>query len=239
MARIVLLLTFAAVFACLLAVPAADAKSGANRQTYGPPVNASMVWGPMWFEYSGATGTFADVTWHQASDPVYPEDPGWADLYEPVPIAKKTYFWSQWEGVNYGFMRNIPNSLLVTVDITGPGGFGQHFIPGGDDTDGDGEDEVLDSKRFWTGPHIFDQFWADFFYGLWDEILEPSKDLGALFYDQNLMLPIGPFPQAGRYDVHVSWVSARPLNELIAHGQFRHTPTGGWGYEYSFSIDVG
>jgi hypothetical protein len=235
MKRSVFLLTFAAVFVCLLAVPAAEATSKANRQTYRPPTDASMVWGQIWFAYSGESGTSADVTWYQADDP---NDPAYIDPYRPVPIENDTYFWSQWEGVNYGFMRNIPNSLLVTVDITGPGGFEQHFIPGGADVDGDGEDEVLDSRRFWTGPHIFDQFWADFWYGLYGSYLEPSKDLGALFYDQNLMLPIGPFPVAGRYDVHVSWVSARPLNELIAHGQFRHSPAGAFAYDYTFSIDV-
>jgi hypothetical protein len=238
MKRFVLLLICATVFVCLLAVPAADAKGQANRQTYRPPVDATMVWGPMWFEYSGRTRTFADVSWHQASDPVYPANLEWQGLYESVPIEKVTYFWSQWEGVNYGFMRNVPNSLLVTVDIAGPGDFEQHFVPGGDDTNGDGEDEVLDSKRFWTGPHIFDQFWADFWYDSNGFNLEPSKDLGALFYDQNLMLPIGPFPEEGRYDVHVSWVSARPLNELIAHGQFRHSPAGAFAYDYTFSIDV-
>lgn len=222
MKRFLLLLTVVAVFVCLLAVPAADAKTKANRQTYRPPVNASMVWGPLWFEYSGETRTFADVTWYQADDP---NNPDYVDPYRPVPIENDTYFWSQWEGVNYGFMRNIPNSLLVTVDITGPGGFEQHFKPS-------------DAKAHWTGPHIFDRFWADFWYGTYGSYLEPSKDLGALFYDQNLMLPIGPFPVEGRYDVHVSWVSARPLNELIAHGQFRHSPAGAFAYDYTFSIDV-
>ena len=225
MKRFVLLLVCTAVFVCLLAAPVADAKKKANRQTYRPPVNASMVWGPMWFEYSGATRTFADVTWYQASDPVDPEYPDWAAIYEPVPIENDTYFWSQWAGVNYGFMRNVPNSLSVTVDITGPEGFEQHFSP----------DEA---KAYWSGPHLWDQFWADFFYDSWGEVVEPNKDLGALLYDQNLMLPIGPFPVAGRYDVHVSWVSVRPLNELIWHGVPRHTPTGGWGYEYTFAMDV-
>jgi hypothetical protein len=221
MKRFVLLLMCATVFVCLLAVPAADAKSKANRQTYRPPVGATMVWGPWWFEYSGATGTFADVSWHQAD----PNDTEFSTSYQSVPIGKDTYFWSQWAGVNYGFMRNVPNSLLCTVDITSPGGFEQHFKPG-------------DAKAHWTGPHIWDQFWADFWYDSNGFNLEPNKDLGALFYDQNLMLPIGPFPVEGLYEVHASFVTGRPLNELIWHGTPRHTPTGGFGYDYTFSMYV-
>jgi hypothetical protein len=222
MKRFVLLLVCAAVFVCLLAAPAADAKKKANRQTYRPPVDATMMWGPWWFEYSGDTGTFSDVSWHQAGDP---NDPDFSDLYKSVPIENDTYLWSQWAGVNYGFMRNVPNSLLFTVDISGPEGFEQHISP----------DEA---KAYWTGPHIWDQFWADFWYDSYGFNLEPNKDLGALFYDQNLMLPIGPFPIAGRYEVHVLLVTVRPLNELIWHGVPRHTATGGFGYEYTFSMDV-
>jgi len=38
--------------------------------------------------------------------------------------------------------------------------------------------------------------------------------------------------------VHVSLVAGRPLDELIWHGTPRHTPTGGIGYEYTFSMYV-
>ena len=122
-------------------------------------------------------------------------------------------------------MRNVPNSLLVTVDISGPEGFEPHFKPG-------------DAKAHWTGPYVWDQFWADFWRDSNGFDLEPNKDLGALLYGQNLMLPIGLFPVAGLYEAHVSWVSGRPLNELIWHGTPRHTPTGGFAYDYTVSMYV-
>lgn len=121
-------------------------------------------------------------------------------------------------------MYNVPNSLLVTVDVTGPGGFAQHF-------------GTSEAKAYWSGPYVADQFWADFWldnYGFTGR----NKDLGALLYGQDLMLPIGPFPAEGRYDVHVSWVSGRPLNELVWHGDRRHSPAGAFAYDYTFSIDV-
>ena len=142
MKRFVLLLVCTAVFVCLLAAPAADAKRRANRQTRRLPVDTVvMTWPGSWFTYSGATGTPADMAWYQAADPEGDDEPPWQDPYAPIPRNEDVYFtWVWTAGVNYGFMLNTPNRYLFAMDITGPEGFEQHFRPGGVDPDLDEDD---------------------------------------------------------------------------------------------------
>jgi hypothetical protein len=245
MKRFVLLLICTAVFVCLLAAPAADAKrKAANRQTYRPPVDTAVLFGPgSWFTYSGgATGTPADMTWYQAVDPEGDDEPPWADPYAAIPANEEVYFvWVWTAGVGYGYMLNTPNRYLFAMDITGPGGFEQHFRPGGADPDLDEGDAVIDSKAFWTRPYLWDEFWAE--VGNWFGFgtLEPPA-IGALLYGQHQMLPVGPFEAAGKYDVHLWWWTGLPLNELIwkaPRGGPYHEPAGQQGNDESFSFYVG
>jgi hypothetical protein len=250
MKRFVLLLVCAAVLVCLLAAPAADAKRrAANRQTYRPPVDTAVLFGPgSWFTYSGgASGTTADMIWYQAADPEGDDDPPWQDPYAPIPQHEKVYFtWVWTAGVNYGFMLNTPNRYLFAMDITGPGDFEQHFRPGGVDTDVDGDGDVevvIDSKvkAYWTGPYLWDEFWAELGGWFGFGTLEPPA-IGALLYGQHQMLPIGEFEEAGRYDVHLWMWTERPASELLwkpPHGGPLHSPPYPEPAEESFSFYVG
>ena len=242
MKRLVLLLVCTAVLVCLLAAPAADAKRRANRRTCRLPVDTIVMTGPgSWFTYSGATGTAADMTWYQCVDPEGDDVPPWQDPYAPIPRYEEVYFWWMWTmGVNYGYMLNTPNRYLFAMDITGPDGFEQHFRPGGVDPNLDEDDEVIDSKAFWTGPYLWDEFWAELGGWFGFGTLEPPA-IGALLYGQHQMQPIGPFEEAGRYDVHVWWWTDRPANELLwkpPHGGPPHSPPYPEPSEESFSFYV-
>ena len=102
------------------------------------------MWGPWWFEYSGDTGTFADVAWHQAD----PNDPEIADWYKAVAIDDDLYVFSVWGGVNYGYVRNVPKYLPHTVGVTDPAGDYVEYGPS-------------ETAKYWTGPYLYDQFWVD------------------------------------------------------------------------------
>ena len=241
MKRFVLLLVCTAVFVCLLAAPAADAKKRANRQTYRPPVDTVVMAGPgSWLLYSGDTGTPADITWYNAVDPEGDDVPAWDCPYAPIPANEDVYFWWIWTGgVNYGYALNIPNLYLFAMDIAGPGGFEQHFRPGGVDASLDEDAEVIDSKAktSWTGPYLWDSFWVEFGF----EMPEPPA-IGALLYGQHQMLPMGPFPEAGRYDVHLWMWTDRPDNQLLwkpPHGGPTHSPPYPEPVGESFSFYVG
>jgi len=221
MKRFVLLLICVTVCAGLLAAPAF---AGKKAQTLRPPANAATVWDGWWFDYSpsGATGT-----WWMCNDPTWEGgQPPWPD-YKPVSMHQPVIHFGMWIGVGYGFMKNIPDTLLMTVDVWGP--YDPDIPP--DPVSPNDPDMLFQHfsaqqvRQFWTGPYVWDDFWTRFYYGCW--ILEGDSwtpepfnpRISAGVYGNNLMLPMGPFTKPGRYHVEHTWWNARPMTEKIYQGE--------------------
>ena len=172
----------------------------------------------------GATGTYSDVSWWQA----HPADP---TSYVPVSKNRPVLLFGMWIEGRYGYVVNAPNIVLFTVDVTGPEGFSQHFSP-------------QQAKACWTGPYVWDGFWSAFFNDAWatDIVFVPfNPRIGAGVYGNNLQLPLGPFVTSGTYHVEVTWVQARPSNEMLDFGDPalpRHYSAGTQGETYGFDMEV-
>ena len=227
MKRFALLLVCAAV---CLGVLAAPALAGKKVQTYRPPTDTPIVWDAWWWEYSPSTGEFADeATFYQAFDP---DDPDFKDWFRAVPKDGKVKLMAMWIGVGYGFMSNAPKNVLFTYDVTGPNGYSKNYGP-------------ATVKAHWTGPYVWDKWWNDFYQWFWMTDWTPTPfnpAIGAGVYGNNVMLPVGPFPEAGKYTVTESWWTARPVNEMLYLGdpaRPTHTAAGGQGWlDYSFDMYV-
>lgn len=246
MKRFVLLLIVAAVFVCLLAVPAAGARSSANRQPYRPDTTAQYVWGPWWFEYSGATGTAADLSWwwNQTPPPDDP-DPFYDEYYRPLSNDRPMLDYAITLGVGRGLLEHIPNILLFKLDVTGVAGpatgYSAHY----------GARQI---KAHWSRPYVWDEFWM----GFWDQMFGPgwvpgpfNPRIGAAIYGIHLQFPLFPLttpegdtaepPSPGTYHVVVSVKQALPWNEMLYYGDPSlptHAPSGSWGEAYWFDMDV-
>ena len=246
MKRFVLLFTVAAVFVCLLAAPVAAAEKQANRQTYRPPVGTATVWDGWWFEYSPAGDT---GTWWMCNDPTWPgSEPPWPD-YKPVSKDQPIVHFGMWIGVGYGFMQRVPDTVLMTVDVWGP--YDPAVPP---DPEGPNDPAMLfqhfsaqQVKQYWTGPYVWDDFWTRFYYGCWILEGDPwtpepfNPRIGAEVYGNNLMLPLGPFAEPGRYHVEHTWWTAKPITEKIYYGEPArpvHSAAGEQGGTFPFDMYV-
>jgi hypothetical protein len=224
MKRFVLLLICTTVCLCLLATPA-FAKKRVTQQTYRPPVDAQFMWGPWWWEYSGVTGTIADVSWHQA-------DP--SDTFEYAAVSKSDpiLLFAISLGVGYGEVNHVPNILNLAVDVRAPDGVVTSISP----------EEV---RAHWKGPYVWDQFWIDW----WDSwfmdgwVPEPfNPNMGTVIYGMMLELPLDDIiTTTGTYHVDCSWVNALPRNDKFYFGDPSRpvrTPPGGWVVNEDFNMEV-
>ncbi len=217
------LLVAALAAACLLLL-AAPAFGGRKTEPLRPPEGSAVVWDGWWFEYTSAEDT---GTWWMCNDPTWPGgDPVFPD-YKPVSLDQPIIHFGMWIGVDYGFMKNVPDTVLMTVDVWGP--YDPDVPP---DPDAPNDPDMLfqqfsteEVKQSWTGPYLWDDFWTGFYYGCW--ILEGdawtpepfNPRIGAGVYGNNIMLPLGPFTQPGRYHVEHSWWTARPTTERLYMGE--------------------
>jgi hypothetical protein len=215
----------------VLAAPAAG-KGRAAQRVFRPPADATIMWGPLWFEYSGATGTLADFSWYMGD----PEASGWVNgagepfPYKAVSVGDDFYYFSMWGGVNYGYLWNVPKYLPHTVEVTDPAGVVTTYGP-------------AETSKYWSGPYVRDTFWTDWWYYLFGYDLwafNPAIAGGRMYFN-SLYFPI-ELTQTGTYGFKVTWTSTMPLNEMIYVGldpsKPTHTAPGEQGYEYTFSVLV-
>ena len=244
MKRFLLLLTVAAVFVCLLAVPAADAKSKADRQPYRPDTNAQYSWGGWWWEYSGESGTVEERFPVWTYDPALWEDP----FYKPVSNDRPILHVAVTLGVGRGLIEHFPNILRFSFDINGVDGpatgYSAHYGP-------------RETKAHWTRPYVWDEFWVKWFtymlmYGEEDWVPSPfNPSIGARIYGTLLQFPLFPLegpdgkaakpPKPGTYHVAVSVRQALPWNEMLYWGDPSlptHTPAGSFIEDYEFDMVV-
>jgi hypothetical protein len=245
MKRFVLLLLCVALCLCVLAAPAFAKRSSPHQRPYRPDTAAQYVWGQWWWEYSGATGTAADVSWWWCETPP-PDDPDpfWDEYYRPVsndrPILKTEFTL----GVGYGLIRHIPNIILATYDVTGvdgeAAGYSAHY-------------SAAEVKAYWTRPYVWDEFWT----GWWDALFVDgwvpgpfNPKIGAAIYGTYLKFPLFPEetpegdpaepPKPGVYHVAMSYRQALPWNEMLYWGDPSlptHAPPGAeWAEEFDMVV---
>jgi hypothetical protein len=117
--------------------------------------------------------------------------------------------------------------MATVVDITGTGGFHQHW-------------GAQDTARYWTGPHQWDQWWIDWFGGGTPPALFNARARAGVYLN-HLWLPVGPFATAGTYHLYVSQTQVRPIVELVgwyAIGRpYHYTPADiNWEMEFDFTV---
>jgi hypothetical protein len=233
--RKLLFLLICALLLVAITAPAAVADKNANAQTLRPPANTAVLWDGWWFDYSadGDTGV-----WWLSTDPKWKGgQPPWPD-YKAVPRDRPVVHFGMWIGVDYGYMLNIPNSMLFTIDIWGPGW----------DPDDPGEPlqhfGVEKTRTFWTGPYLWDDFWTDFYVGCWIDPWEPetfNPNMGAEVYGNNQMVPLDPLVKRGWYHMEHSWWTARPMTEKLYYGEPGrpvHTAAGAQSGTFAFDVYV-
>jgi hypothetical protein len=238
MKRFTLLLICIAICVCALATPAYAKKASPLQQPYRPKTDVQYVYGPWWWEYSGSTGTAADVSWWWVETPPPNDpDPFWDEYYRPVSNDRPIVKFAITLGVGYGLIRHIPNIILVTLDVTGVDGeavgYTEHYSP----------DEV---KAYWTRPYVWDQFWTGWWDGFYMDGWVPgpfNPRIGAAIYGTHLQFPLFPPdepPRAGTYHVVFSARQALPWNEMLYWGDPSlptHTPPGAeWTEEFDMVV---
>jgi len=209
MRRLLLLVVCAVVCLGVMATPALGARSVAE---YRPPedIPTLMAMTPgFWWEYHEATGDpNTDLLFWQAYDVPPsddPEDPGLADIWKPIPVDTPIVTTFGWVATTYGMVRNAPNQIAVTIDVTGPDGYAEHYSSA----------EVLSC---WTGPHAIDEWWTGFMGGEWP-LFNPSIRAGV--YLNRVLLPLGPFPTEGWYHFSLDSVGLLPAVDLSDWGEHK------------------
>jgi hypothetical protein len=241
MKKVLLVAALAIACLCLSVAPAL----AANPETLRPPEGAATVWDGWWFEYLGDDAG----TWWMCNDPTWQGgQPPWPD-YKAVSLGQPIIHFGMWIGVGYGYMKNIPDTVLMTVDVWGP--YDPDVPP---DPAAPNDPDMLfqqfsaeEVKQFWTGPYEWDDFWSRFYYGCWileGDLWTPepfNPRIGAGVYGNNIMLPLGPFTEPGRYHVEHTWWTARPMTEKIYQGEPArpiHSAAGGQSGTFPFDMYV-
>jgi hypothetical protein len=199
----------------LLLASAAPALASPKVETHRLPHNASIFFDGWWIEYSPSTGSYWDeVSWHQAFDPA---DPELSDFYAPVSKHRPIYAWAQWIGVDHRFMsRDLPQTVLLTYDVTGPHGYSRHY-------------STRWASASWTGPYIWDEWWNTYWQDAWADgwTPVPYNTRFRVVYGNNMLLSLGPFRHAGKYTVTYAWWTAKPTVEYWDPAGPVYYPAGG------------
>lgn len=188
MKRILVVVLLATVSLCLLASPAvAGKKTDKYRPPEGVPILA--VYGDgWWWDYVEATGDpNLDLTWGQAGVMPPTGDDELDGAWRPIPKDTVVDASFGWIGTTYGQTKNVAQALAISVDVTGPGDFSQHFSP-------------AQVRTMWTGAFAFDEWWQAFAGGAPD-LFNPKIMAGV--YINRPLVPLGPFTTEGWY--HFSW----------------------------------
>ena len=209
MKRLLVLTVLAALCLGLLASPAFAAKGTDHyRLPEGVPLLPAFG-GGWWSEYEEATGDpNLDLAWWQA---VAMPPTGDADMdaaWKPIPKGSTPLATFGWINTSYGQAQNAPHVLDITVDVTGPGDFSQHFSP----------DEVA---TMWTGAHVLDEWWQGF--AGWDyPLFNPNIMAGT--YINRPLIPVGPLTAEGWYHFSINIDQVLPF---VDHLFYDYDPEDG------------
>lgn len=204
----------------LLGLLAAPAAAGPTAQTVYPPLDTPIMvpaFGPGVWCY-GTSLAVSDISIYQAA--VRGRD------FKPVPVGRDIVTTIGWFGAVYGQVNDLPHQVAVTIDITGPDGFHQHFGP-------------ATTEDYWCGAHAWDAWWTEWIGAPPPDCFNPAIQAG--IYWNHLWLPIGPFPVAGTYHYAVDMVQLLPSIDLCGWwevGRPYHLTVAdvNWGTEFDFVV---